>query len=187
MSSHPRSGCDAVLADGRAVRIRPVMPGDGPALRALHEGASGQSVYQRFFARSRAAADQYVDRVCAGAGDGHWVVVAELAGRLAGAADCYRVPGSEEAEIAVLVGDDRRHDGIGTLLLAHLVTRARRAGTRRFVAEVLSSSAHGQDIPPRPGFRADARPPGGVTTMVLEPAPDRTGRPAAPLITRCLP
>ena len=187
MPSYPRSGCYAVLTDGRGVRIRPVMPEDRTALRALHEGASGQSTYQRFFIRSRVVAEQYAGRVCAGADDGHWVVIAELGGKPAAVGDCYRAPGSAEAEIAVLVADEYQHDGIGTLLMAHLVAWARRAGIRRFVAEVLTSDMHGQDILRRPGFRVDPRPAGGVTAMVHETAADRTGRPGASFADHALP
>ena len=179
VSGDPDSGRDAVLPDGRVVRIRPVTPEDGPALRALHEGASGQSVYHRFFTRSREMVDRYVDRISAGAEDGHRVLVAELAGTLVGAGDCHRPPGQAEAEVAVLVADDYQHDGIGTLLLAHLVTRARRAGTCRFVAEVLTSNTRAQAVLSRSGFRVESRPPGGVLTMALETTPDRTGLPTA--------
>ena len=175
--SHPYAGCDAVLADGRVLRMRPVTPEDGPALRALHRGASGQSIQQRFFNRSRAAADRYVDRVCAGAGDGHRVLVAELAGKPVGVADCYQPPGSAEAEIAVLVTDAYQHAGIGTLLLAHLVAGARRAGIRRLAAEILASNADAQDMLSRSGFRVELRPPGDVITMVLDTPPDRAGLP----------
>ena len=43
------AGVDALTARGQVIRLRPVTPADADGLLALHERASGRSVYLRFF------------------------------------------------------------------------------------------------------------------------------------------
>jgi signal transduction histidine kinase len=48
-------GWDVLLADGGVVHVRPVLPGDGEALRALHRDVSDRGIYLRYFAVVRHA------------------------------------------------------------------------------------------------------------------------------------
>lgn len=48
--------------------------------------------------------------------------------------------GPLDAELALLISDRSRHQGIGTLLMEHLADRARRQGIHRFVAEILAQN-----------------------------------------------
>ncbi|MCW2638506.1 MAG: CoA-binding domain protein, partial [Dactylosporangium sp.] len=67
---------DALAADGRIIRIRPVDPQDAAALRALYDSTGDRSLYLRFFAGGRGQIDQEVRRLTRPAAPDHWVVVA---------------------------------------------------------------------------------------------------------------
>ena len=56
---------DVLLADGSIAVIRPLRPGDGPALHELHEQVSDEAIRMRFFSVARHAAHAYVDHVLA--------------------------------------------------------------------------------------------------------------------------
>ncbi|HEV7192346.1 MAG TPA: GNAT family N-acetyltransferase [Jatrophihabitantaceae bacterium] len=131
---------DAVRSDGGLVHIRTVTPEDLPALHELHSAVSDRSIYLRFFSLSRATADAYVDSLARPATAAHQALVASIRGRIVGLAVFERV-GDAAAEFALLVADDCRHEGIGTLLLEHLASVARHAGISTFVGEVLAENA----------------------------------------------
>jgi acyl-CoA synthetase (NDP forming)/RimJ/RimL family protein N-acetyltransferase len=130
----------ALLTDGRAVRIRGIRATDRPALLALNAASSDRSIYLRFFALSRQAADNYVDSLTQPPTANHVALLAELDGRPVAVAGFER-DGRDSAEIAVLVADDFQHEGVGTLLLEQLAALARRHGIARFTAEVLVENA----------------------------------------------
>ena len=68
------------------------------------------------------------------------VLVAELHDLIIAIAQYYREPGRDEAEVAFLVDDLYQGHGIGTILLEHLASEARRHGIQRFVASTLSEN-----------------------------------------------
>jgi RimJ/RimL family protein N-acetyltransferase len=125
----------AMLRDGTTVRVRPVRPGDGPALRALLGRLSPRSRRLRFF---DAGAD--LDRKAGwaasqGAGRGLGLV-ATLGSpeRVVGHA-AYVRDGSR-AEIAFEVEEALQGRGLGGVLLAQLAAAAQRAGVRTLTAIV---------------------------------------------------
>jgi GNAT superfamily N-acetyltransferase len=129
-----------VLRDGRTVSIRPLGEDDGERLRRLFFRLSPLSVYRRFLSPLPAPRDEglrrlldldHRDREALAALDGDDIVaVARYA----------RTPGSESAEIAVVVADDWQHDGLGLRLLEQLAALARRRGLRYFEASVLGDN-----------------------------------------------
>lgn len=129
---------DALMSDGRIVHLQTIGPPDRDQLLALHERASDQSIYWRFFNPNREAARSYV-RHLAEASDGHRTVGAFRRGQLIGVGS-YEPAAGQSAEFALLVDDDYQHTGIGTLLLEHTVAIARAAGVRRFTADVLAAN-----------------------------------------------
>jgi acetyl coenzyme A synthetase (ADP forming)-like protein len=132
-------GVDAVSADGGMVHIRPIVPGDADALRALHQGVSDYSLYMRFFGLNRTMATNYVSRLVATANPGHQALSAWIGDQLVGVA-AYEGMDEETAEVALLIADDHHRRGIGTLLLEHLAARARSNGITRFAADILSEN-----------------------------------------------
>jgi GNAT superfamily N-acetyltransferase len=129
------------LRDGRSVSVRPLRPDDGERLRRLFFRLSPLSVYRRFLSPLPAPREEglrrlldvdHCEREALAALDGDEIVaVARYA----------RQPGSEAAEIAVVVADDWQRDGLGHLLLERLAGLARIRGIQRFQATVLGDNA----------------------------------------------
>ncbi len=67
-------------------------------------------------------------------------MVAFDATRLVGVARADRFPGTDRAEVAVIVADDLHRHGIATALLERLVRDANHVGIRTFEAETLLSN-----------------------------------------------
>src|SRR5664280_631315 len=85
--------CDALLADGSVVTIRPAAAADRDALRALHEGLSPESLYLRFFSVSRQAALEYVDRLLLPQTSDHATLVGVAGDRMLAVGNFERLDG----------------------------------------------------------------------------------------------
>lgn len=132
---------DALLSDGTVVEIRPVGSEDEPALRELYQRASAESMRRRFFSYSRHVAEQDIRRMV-GRGGGTTVALIALArGEVVGVADLTRSGEPGRADLALLVDETHHGEGVGTLLVEHLVAAARRLGYRQVHADVLSENA----------------------------------------------
>lgn len=166
-------GVDAIRADGGLVRLRPVVPDDAAALLALHRGVSDRSLYLRFFGISRPAADRYVAQLVRPAGPEHQVLSAWIGDQLVGVAAFERLPG-DTAEVALLVSDDRHHEGIGTLLLEHLAGAARQVGITHFVADVLGENSLALQTLRDMGCRTTTRFEDAVARVEISLQPDAT-------------
>jgi succinyl-CoA synthetase alpha subunit len=159
-------GVDSVRADGGLVHIRPVTAEDGDGIRALHGRASDRSIYLRFFTVSRATAESYVAKLTRPSGPAHHALAACVHGEIAGVASFERLD-DDQAEIALIVADDCQHEGIGMLLLEHLASAARRAGVRRFVADVLTENRVMTALLRDVGFVMDSVTEQDTTRVVL--------------------
>jgi acyl-CoA synthetase (NDP forming)/GNAT superfamily N-acetyltransferase len=135
------TGHDALAADGRIVRIRPVVASDAPILQALHEHAGERSLYLRFFSPGRAQIAHEIRRLIRTPGPDHLALVALDGDTAVGVASYENGSGRGDAEFAVLVADAHHGRGIGTLLLEELAARARSAGIGELVGEVLPANA----------------------------------------------
>ena len=121
--------------------LRPIRPGDAPALTRLYDRLSPESAYQRFFAVmrrlppdwARILADVDHDRRAA-------IVAAGPEGELIGVARYGTEPGADEAEIAVVVQDAWQGRGLGTILLSALLDHAVSRGITKFLAYVLADN-----------------------------------------------
>jgi acyl-CoA synthetase (NDP forming)/GNAT superfamily N-acetyltransferase len=131
----------ALLIDGSTIEIRPAGPADTGAVRAMHAALSPRNAYLRFFSLSPLNADREARRVCRPPGPDHAALLAWLGGELAGVASYEPTGEPGTAEIALAVPDHLHGRGIGTLLLEHLVSVARRRGLRAFVAVTLAENA----------------------------------------------
>ena len=126
------------------VRIRPIVPGDEPALRALFDRLSPETVRQRFFRYWRRLPDDWFHHFANVDYVGRLALVAEVdrpeGPRVVGVAR-YE-PGEQEgrAEVAVVVEDAWQGRGIGRRLLAELLAEAQARGIRRFHADVLADN-----------------------------------------------
>ncbi len=128
---------DAVLADGGTVHLRPITPDDADRLRAFHGRLSSDTVYNRFFTLVRTLPARDVERFTTVDHDDRAAVVALLRDEIVGVVRYERLPGTDDAEVAVVVEDAHQGRGLGPLLLEHLIAAARERGVRRFMADVL--------------------------------------------------
>jgi acyl-CoA synthetase (NDP forming)/GNAT superfamily N-acetyltransferase len=130
---------DVVLSTGVVATIRPVEPGDEDAIRALYERATPDSIHLRFFSASPATVEQDIKRMLRPASATHLTALATSDGEVIGIG-CVEGTPHRTGDIALLVDDDRHGEGVGMLLIEHMVEAARRAGYRRIHADVLAEN-----------------------------------------------
>lgn len=128
---------DALLADGAIVTVRSLRPDDRGELLALYDRCSSDALRMRFFSYARQLAEQDIDRMLRpGEGQSHSSLVAVLQGVMLGVGTIERTS-PVSAEFALLVDDQHHGLGVGTLLLEHLVSTARRLGIETLSADIL--------------------------------------------------
>ena len=128
----------ALLLDGTVVRLRELDETDASLMSALYRQLP---VYDRFLRFFSAGALPAVEDVIARRGPGDVSLGAFRGETLIGVAQCLATGDDPSAaEVALAVAHAEQANGVGTLLLDHLASRARRSGVRRFVAEVLAEN-----------------------------------------------
>jgi len=158
------------LSDGEPVLLRDVSPADEPLLLDLLEHVTGDSRWLRFFtggADVRKAAAAEAD--CDGRSLGVLVLSADRATVL-GHGMCVPATGGE-AEIAFEVADGHHRRGIGGIMLARLVGRARDAGYTGLVAEVLPANRDMLDLLKSSGHELRSTTDGGVRSVRIALTP----------------
>ena len=155
----PPTGYDALTATGLAVELRPYVASDAPEVGALLADATERSSYHRFFTVSRRAGEAYVELLANPEHTCAATVVVDR-GAIVAIGSLHRCTptddGAREAEFGLLVADRRHGDGLGTLVLEDLLSRAHvaRPGRRR-------GRRHGDQprhAPRLPGLRLRRRP-----------------------------
>ena len=133
---------ELALADGTALPVRAVHPGDAPALQRLHERLSERSIELRFFAPQRRLSDEMAERFARPA-DGDHFALATLAPEaregeeeIVAVVRYERAASTEAAEYAAVVEDGWQGRGIGSAMTTRLVGVARERGIRRLYALV---------------------------------------------------
>jgi len=157
------AGVRAVLADGQVALLRPLHPDDQDAVRVLHENLPERDCYFRFFGAIPPRLNDLVFRMAAPVSTRHGSMGAFLDGELVGVAHYEVLADPTTAEVAMAVANTSQAHGVGTLLLEHLVSLARRHGVRRFVAEVLSENGRMLRVFSDSGLPYKVRPDGSVT------------------------
>lgn len=163
---------DVVLVDGGTVHLRPILPGDSPALLAFHSRLSAESRYLRFFSPKPSLTDAELARFTNVDHEDRVALVAELGEDLIGVARYDRLAGDpSSAEVAFVVADEHHGRGVGTVLLEHLAAVAREHGITRFVAETLARNQRMQSVFRAAGFEEVTRMADGIVTveMAIEP------------------
>lgn len=135
---------DFILADGRAVHIRPIRPDDEEKQREMFYSFSPETVYHRFFQTLKAMPHERLQvytsidyqREMALVG-----IVQEDEHELMAAVARYVVdPATGVAEVAFVVRDAFQGKGLGTVLFKRLVEIARYRGVRTIMAEILADN-----------------------------------------------
>lgn len=162
------------LRDGTPIVIRPVRPEDREGLRASFERLSPEGRYRRFLAPMAHLSEAqltYLTRV-----DHHdheaLVAVAEEdgggEGDGVGIARFVRLADPAAAEVAVAVADSHQGRGLGTVLLAHLLARARQEGIERFTATVLADNQRSLEVLSTLGRATVGPPQSGAVELTID-------------------
>ncbi|MBA2324351.1 MAG: GNAT family N-acetyltransferase [Pseudonocardiales bacterium] len=130
-----------VLADGQVALLRLLRPYDRDAVLRLHQQLDEHDRYFRFFGPLPTNVSDLVDAMTAPVDAGHGSAGVFVGAQPLGVANYAVLADPTEAEIALAVSGTTQTHGIGTLLLEHLASLARRHGVRQFVAEVLTENS----------------------------------------------
>jgi acetyltransferase len=150
---------DLRLADGSAVRLRPIQPEDAATVRRFFDALSERSRYQRFMQYLRELPPPLLARFTQLDYDRELALVALAPvgrefigiGRYAPEAD------GETAEFALTVADAWQGRGIGRALLERLCDCARAAGYRTLVGHILNANREMLELSERLGFAQTGR------------------------------
>jgi acyl-CoA synthetase (NDP forming)/GNAT superfamily N-acetyltransferase len=164
-----RYNVDVLLADGVVATIRTLRRDDAPAVRALFDRASDDSLYSRFFVLNREIVDRYVSSLFRDEERIDSALLAETANRVVGLASADAV-GPGTCEVAFIVDEAARGRGIGTLLLEHVAAVQRHAGVARLVAEVLWGNRAMLSVFKDAGFQLARTSEAGVVTLEMDTA-----------------
>ncbi|HVW24469.1 MAG TPA: GNAT family N-acetyltransferase [Polyangiaceae bacterium] len=175
-------GEDAILRDGRAVRLRAVSRTDQQLVGAFFERLTPQSRHSRFFGARSSLPAAEIERMTsldpAATVAIAAVVVENGEQRIVGIAEFTLdsnepVTGAERdaelrrGEFAVAVADDQQGRGIGTLLLERVAAVAREAGIDELEALVLADNHQMIDVLERSGFALHETDEAGVRKIVF--------------------
>ncbi|RIQ18251.1 bifunctional acetate--CoA ligase family protein/GNAT family N-acetyltransferase [Jiangella rhizosphaerae] len=157
----------ALLTDGRTVEIRVASAADLAGVVDLHRRMSPESHYLRFFGTNPRMPLDIAERICVAPEVAGHALVACLDGRIVGVAHHEPPDRDGVAEIAIVVGDDLHHRGVGTLLVEHLASRARAHGVTAFRAEVLGQNRAILQLFADAGLHATGVAEAGVITLTV--------------------
>jgi acetyl coenzyme A synthetase (ADP forming)-like protein len=158
---------DVVLADGRVVQVRPLSTDDLVAVRALLDGLTPQSLRMRFFS-PRAPSDVELTKMLDVDYRDRFTLGVEMAGELIGMGSYHYDSERASAEVAFTVADAHHAQGIGTLLLEHLVAAALSNGIQRFDAHTLGDNRQMLDVFRHAGFAVSRSLEGGVFDLEFD-------------------
>ena len=133
----------------------------------MHAAMSPDNIYLRFFSMSPGVAEREARRVCREPDSDHAALLAWQGDRLVGVA-AYEPAGKPGvAEVAFAVSDDMHGRGIASVLLEHLVWRARQSGLRAFTAETLAENSAMLRVFADVGLPANRRIADGMVELTL--------------------
>jgi acyl-CoA hydrolase/GNAT superfamily N-acetyltransferase len=160
-----------LLDDGTQITIRAVHPTDEPRVRDLFYSLSQQSLYTRFMSRMKWVPRKQVQEFVYIDHRTEVSIVAtipEADGEdIVAMGGYYLDPKTNRAEVAFVVQDGWQHKGIGSFLLKHLVTIARRNGIAGFTAEVLRENKSMQFVFESSGLKVESQLHEGVYSYVM--------------------
>ncbi len=147
------------MRDGRGVIIRPIRPEDEPLMVDFHEALSEQSVYLRYASMmklSQRVAHDRLARICFIDYDREMAFVAEMNDggkrRIVAIGRLTRLPGTQDAEFAMVIRDSEQRQGLGTEMLRRLIDAAREEKIERIVADILAQNQAMQRVCQKMGF-----------------------------------
>ena len=159
-----------LLRDGRRVEIRALRHSDRDDLLAAVARTSTQSLYRRFFGVKRGFTEKEIAFFVDVDFDKHVALVAvvDQGGRqMIVGGGRYVVARPLTAEVAFAVVDEFQGQGLGSALMRHLITIARDAGLKVFIAEVLPDNAAMLKVFEKSGLSLTSKREARVVHVVL--------------------
>ncbi len=150
------------MKNGDTVVIRPIRPEDEPLMVKFHQALSDRSVYLRYFHMMRLSARVSHERMiqrCFVDYDREIALVADFedprtsAHEILAVGRLTKLPGEQEAEVGVIVRDDRQKQGLGVEMLRRLIEVARHEKVGRIVAHTLPENLEMRSLAERFGFQ----------------------------------
>ncbi len=168
----PTWDVDVVLSSGVTARVRQIEPSDADRLQAFHQALSPQSRQRRYFTPMPRLSDTMLDRFVQVDHVDREALVVEAGDLIVGLGQYERLSTHPtDAEVAFAVADEYQGHGIGTLLLEHLASLARRNDIERFVAETLGTNSAMLKVFTRAGYSVHRRFNDGVYEIDFPIAP----------------
>ncbi|MCK5850491.1 MAG: GNAT family N-acetyltransferase [Kiritimatiellae bacterium] len=161
-----------LLGDGTQLNFRPMHPTDEPRLKELFHALSEQTIYYRFMSQTKyIPVKQIQDFVFINHRTDIAIVatVPEAYGdEIVAIGRYYLNEKTNFAEVAFVVRDQWQKKGLGTFLLKHLATIAKRNGISGFTAEVLLENRPMQAVFNKSEFRVTSKPGDGLYSYRIE-------------------
>lgn len=168
----PELRASYVLDDGTQISFRPIHLTDMEPVKDLYYSLSQDSVYLRFMSRMKRISQRQVQDFVLIDHRNEVTIVGTLpeahGEEIIAMGGYYLNPKTNRAEVAFLVRDDWQGRGIGTFLLKHLTTIARRNGIAGFTAETLRENKAMQVVFQRSDCEVKSSLSGGVYSFELE-------------------
>jgi len=147
------------LRDGTVVVLRPIRPEDEPLLVGFHNQLSEESVRMRYFSPLKLGqriAHERLVRVCFNDYDRECAIVVELerdeSKQIVAVGRLSKIPGTGDAEFAILVSDAFQRQGLGSKLLETLIRISEEEKVDRIVADILVDNQNMQSVCKKHGF-----------------------------------
>ncbi len=150
-----------ITKDSLQVTIRPIRPEDEPMMVVFHEALSERSIHMRYFQAmklSQRVSHERLTRICFIDYDREIVQVAEYIDPDSGAVEIVGVgrlshlPGTKNAEFALLVSDAFQGHGLGMKILEQLLKIGRAEGLTKIHADILMENSVMQRMCEKLGF-----------------------------------
>jgi RimJ/RimL family protein N-acetyltransferase len=179
--AYPRElECDVTLTDGTALHIRPIRPEDAPRLIDFYDRLSRHTAYQRFFSIMKRLPPDWARLLATVDYRRRLALVAERdpagAPELVGVGRYEPTEDPDTVEVAFVVQDAVQGQGLGAILLGHLLDAAEARGIRRFRAYVLADNRRMLDLLTRFTDIRERQLDAGVVNLLFE---RRAGEPTA--------
>ena len=161
-----------LLEDGTQIGFRAIHPTDEARIRDLIYGLSSETLYNRFMTHTKWLSREEVQNFVYIDHRNEVAIVGTLPeafGEDIIAVGRYNLdPKTNRAEVAFIVDDTWQGRGIGTFLLGHLITVAKRNGLAGFRAEMLPGNKAMESVFHKSGCKVKSQVKGDVTFFELD-------------------
>ncbi len=161
------------LADGRSLLVRPLVPEDEPAMKALFKRLTPAEIRLRFFSQKQELSHGIAARMSQLDYDREMGLAVADPGRpgttaVHGVVHLARAADGERAEFAIMLAHDMAGLGLGPVLMRRILDHARAKGLKEVYGEVLHENRAMLRLCEAFGFQRRSSPDDpGVTHVVL--------------------